>query len=129
VFFLRGIPMMARSRLRPHRRRGEIRCAFGYLDLVPLVHLWTFLYDFAVLPWIYASPMSPSTINLHSRANIQNWSIALRRLVSRGSSSSCSYPGTVAAICDAVRESPRRQQTDHQVDQALGSTARHVFRT
>ena len=57
LFFLRGIPMMAALALRPHRRRGEIRLRFGYLDLVLLFTWWTFLYAFAVLPWIYASPM------------------------------------------------------------------------
>src|SRR5712691_12188269 len=56
VFFLRGIPMMAALALRPHLRRGEIQLRFGYLDLVLLFIWWTYLYAFAVLPWLYASP-------------------------------------------------------------------------
>ncbi len=73
VFFLRGIPMMAALALRPHRRRGEIRLRFGYLDLVLLFTWWTFLYAFAVLPWIYASPMvAQYNYNYNLLANIQN---------------------------------------------------------
>ena len=56
VFFLREIPMMAALVLRPHLRRGEIQLRFGYLDLVLLFIWWTYLYAFAVLPWLYASP-------------------------------------------------------------------------
>ena len=73
LFFLRGIPMMAALALRPHRRRGEIRLRFGYLDLVLLFTWWTFLYVFAVLPWIYASPMvAQYNYNYNLLANIQN---------------------------------------------------------
>ncbi len=73
LFFLRGIPMMAALALRPHRRRGEIRLRFGYLDLVLLFTWWTFLYAFAVLPWIYASPMvAQYNYNYNLLANIQN---------------------------------------------------------
>ena len=73
VFFLRGIPMMAALALRPHLRRGEIQLRFGYLDLVLLFIWWTYLYAFAVLPWLYASPSIEQynyTYNL--LANIQN---------------------------------------------------------
>jgi len=71
---LRGIPMMAALALRPHRRRGEIRLRFGYLDLVLLFTWWTFLYAFAVLPWIYASPMiAQYNYNYNLLANIPEY--------------------------------------------------------
>jgi signal transduction histidine kinase len=73
LFFLRGIPMMAALALRPHRRRGEIQLRFGYLDFVLLFTWWTFLYAFAVLPWIYASPVvAQYNYNYNLLANIQN---------------------------------------------------------
>lgn len=55
LFFLRGTPMIAALTLRPHLRRGEIHLRFGYLDFVLLLIWWTFLYAFAVLPWLYAT--------------------------------------------------------------------------
>jgi signal transduction histidine kinase len=77
LFFLRGIPLMAALALRPHRRRGEIQLRFGYLDFVLLFTWWTFLYAFAVLPWIYASPMvAQYNYNYNLLANIQNMIIA-----------------------------------------------------
>src|SRR5712691_9332545 len=73
VFFLRGIPMMAALALRPHLRRGEIQLRFGYLDLVLLFIWWTYLYAFAVLPWLYASPsVEQYNYNYNLLANIQN---------------------------------------------------------
>jgi len=49
------------------------RLRFGYLDLVLLFTWWTFLYAFAVLPWIYASPMiAQYNYNYNLLANIQN---------------------------------------------------------
>jgi signal transduction histidine kinase len=73
LFFLRGIPMMAALALRPHRRRGEIQLRFGYLDFVLLFTWWTFLYAFAVLPWIYASPVvAQYNYNYNVLANVQN---------------------------------------------------------
>ncbi|HUC53388.1 MAG TPA: HAMP domain-containing sensor histidine kinase [Candidatus Cybelea sp.] len=73
LFFLRGIPLMAALTLQPHRRRGEIQLRFGYLDFVSLFIWWTFLYAFAVLPWIYASPMvAQYNHNYDLLANIQN---------------------------------------------------------
>jgi signal transduction histidine kinase len=73
LFFMRGIPMMAALALRPHRRRGEIQLRFGYLDFVLLFTWWTFLYAFAVLPWIYASPVvAQYNYNYNLLANIQN---------------------------------------------------------
>ncbi|MBS1839704.1 MAG: HAMP domain-containing histidine kinase [Acidobacteria bacterium] len=59
TFFLRGVPMMAALALRPHLKRGELRMRFGYLDFVLLLTWWIFLYAYAVLPWIYASPNLP----------------------------------------------------------------------
>src|SRR6266403_1042072 len=56
LFFLRGIPMMAAIALRPHLKRGEIQLRFGHLDCVLLLILWTFLYTYVVLPWLYATP-------------------------------------------------------------------------
>src|SRR6266403_157440 len=73
VFFLRGIPMMAALALRPHLRRGEMQLRFGYLDLVLLFIWWTYLYAFAVLPWLYASPsVEQYHYNYNLLANIQN---------------------------------------------------------
>ena len=73
LFFLRGIPMMAALALRPHRRHGEIHLRFGYLDFVLLLTWWTFLYAFAVLPWLYASPsIGQYNYNYNLLANIQN---------------------------------------------------------
>ena len=73
VFFLRGIPMMAALALRPHLRRGEIQLRFGYLDLVLLFIWWTYLYAFAVLPWLYAAPsVEQYNYNYNLLANIQN---------------------------------------------------------
>jgi len=73
LFFLRGIPMMAALALRPHRKRGEIQLRFGYLDFVLLLTWWTFLYAFAVLPWLYASPsIGQYNFNYNLLANIQN---------------------------------------------------------
>ena len=73
VFFLRGIPMMAALSLRPHRKRGEIRMRFGYLDFVLLLTWWTFLYVFTALPWMYASPsLEQYTINYNLVTTVQN---------------------------------------------------------
>jgi hypothetical protein len=73
LYFLRGIPMMAALALRPHRRRGEIQIRFGYLDFVLLLTWWTFLYAFAVLPWLYASPMAAQyNYNYNLLTNIQS---------------------------------------------------------
>jgi signal transduction histidine kinase len=73
LFFLRGIPMMAALALRPHRRRGDMELRFGYLDFVLLFTWWTFLYAFAVLPWIYATPMvAQYNYNYNLLANFQN---------------------------------------------------------
>ena len=74
---------MAALALRPHRRRGEIRLRFGYLDLVLLFTWWTFLYAFAVLPWIYATPMvAQYNYNYNLLANFQNM-VIVGGLVSR----------------------------------------------
>ena len=78
LFFLRGIPIMAALALQPHRRRGEIHLRFGYLDFVLLLIWWTFLYVFAVLPWLYAKPALGQynhTFNLLT--NIQNMVIII----------------------------------------------------
>jgi signal transduction histidine kinase len=73
LFFLRGIPLMAAIALRPHRRRGEIQLRFGYLDFVLLFVWWSYLYVFAVLPWMYATPsIGQYNHNYDLLANIQN---------------------------------------------------------
>jgi signal transduction histidine kinase len=73
LFFLRGIPMMAAIALRPHRRRGEIQLRFGYLDFILLFVWWSYLYVFAVLPWMYATPsIAQYNHNYDLLANIQN---------------------------------------------------------
>ena len=76
LFFLRGIPMMGALALRPHKWRGEIQLRFGYLDFVLLFIWWTYLYAFAVLPWLYASPsIEQYNFNYNLLANIQNMMI------------------------------------------------------
>jgi signal transduction histidine kinase len=56
IFFLRGIPLIAALALRPYLRRGELRIGLGYMDFALLLTWWTFLYVYAVLPWMYATP-------------------------------------------------------------------------
>jgi signal transduction histidine kinase len=56
IFFLRGIPLIAALTLRPYLRRGELRIGLGYMDFTLLLTWWTFLYIYAVLPWMYATP-------------------------------------------------------------------------
>ena len=78
TFFLRGIPLMAALALRPHLKRGELRLRFGYLDFVLLLTWWAFLYVYAVLPWIYATP-NPAQYNYAYVivTNIQNTIIVI----------------------------------------------------
>jgi signal transduction histidine kinase len=78
VFFLKGIPIMAALALQPHRKRGEVRLQFGYLNFVLLLTWWTFLYAFVVFPWMYATPSESQynyTYDLVS--NIQNMVIVI----------------------------------------------------
>jgi signal transduction histidine kinase len=78
VFFLRGIPLMAALALQPHRRHGELQLRLGYLDFVSLLAWWTFLYAFAVFPWMYALPSEPQyNFNYDLITNIQNMVIAI----------------------------------------------------
>src|ERR1700730_1857162 len=73
VFFLKGIPMMAALALQPHRKHGATNLRFGYLDFVLLLIWWTFLYAFAVLPWMYATPsLGQYNHNYNVVTNIQN---------------------------------------------------------
>lgn len=73
VFFLRGIPVIAALGLVPHRKRGELRMRYGYLDFAQLLTWWTFLYVFVVLPWMLASRDSAQyNYNFNLLAHIQN---------------------------------------------------------
>jgi signal transduction histidine kinase len=73
MFFLRGIPLMASLALFPHRRGGENRLRFGYLDFVLLLMWWTFFYIFSVLPWMYATPsLGQYNHNYNVVTNFQN---------------------------------------------------------
>jgi len=73
TFFLRGVPMMAALALRPHLKRGELRLRFGYLDFVLLLTWWMFIYAYAVLPWLYASPsLGQYNFAYDITSNIQN---------------------------------------------------------
>ncbi len=73
VYFLRGIPMMAALALRPHRKLQELRLRFSYLDFVLLLVWWTFLYVYAVLPWMYATPsLEQYNFAFNAVTNIQN---------------------------------------------------------
>lgn len=78
VYFLRGIPMMAALALRPHRKLQELRLRFSYLDFVLLLVWWTFLYVYAVLPWMYATPsLEQYNFAFNAVTNIQNTVIVL----------------------------------------------------
>jgi signal transduction histidine kinase len=78
TFFLRGVPMMAALALRPHLKRGELRLRFGYLDFALLLTWWVFLYVYAVLPWMYATPSAGQYhYGIVIVTNIQNTIIVL----------------------------------------------------
>jgi signal transduction histidine kinase len=78
VFFLKGIPIMAALALQPHRKRGEVRLQFGYLNFVLLLTWWTFLYAFVVFPWMYATPSeSQYNYTYDLVTNIQNMVIVI----------------------------------------------------
>jgi signal transduction histidine kinase len=78
LFFLRGIPVMAALALRPHRKTGELRLRFGYLDFALLLTWWTYLYVFIVMPWIYASPSTAQyNFTFNVVTNVQNMVIVI----------------------------------------------------
>ena len=78
IFFLKGIPVMAALALQPHRKRGEVRLQFGYLNFVLLLTWWTFVYAFFVFPWMYAVPSEGQyNYNFDLITNIQNMVIVI----------------------------------------------------
>jgi signal transduction histidine kinase len=78
VFFLKGIPLMAALAMQPHRKRGEVRLQFGYLNFVLLLTWWTFVYAFVVFPWMYATPSEPQyNFNYDVVTNVQNMLIVI----------------------------------------------------
>ncbi len=78
VFFLKGIPIMAALALQPHRKRGEVRLQFGYLNFVLLLTWWTFVYAFVVFPWMYATPSEAQyNYNYDVVSNVQNMVIVI----------------------------------------------------
>jgi signal transduction histidine kinase len=78
IFFLKGIPIMAALALQPHRKRGEVRLQFGYLNFVLLLTWWTFVYAFVVFPWMYAIPSEGQyNYNFDVITNIQNMVIVI----------------------------------------------------
>ena len=78
IFFLKGIPIMAALALQPHRKRGEARLQFGYLNFVLLLTWWTFVYAFVVFPWMYAIPSEGQyNYNFDLITNIQNMIIVI----------------------------------------------------
>jgi len=78
IFFLKGIPIMAALALQPHRKRGEVRLQFGYLNFVLLLTWWTFVYAFFVFPWMYAMPSAGQyNYNFDVITNIQNMVIVI----------------------------------------------------
>src|SRR6266849_5594884 len=78
VFFLKGIPIMAALALQPHRKRGELRLQFGYLNFVLLLTWWTFVYAFVVFPWMYATPSEAQyNYNYDAVSNVQNMVIVI----------------------------------------------------
>ena len=78
IFFLKGIPIMAALALQPHRKRGEVRLQFGYLNFVLLFTWWTFVYAFFVFPWMYAVPSEGQyNYNFDLITNVQNMLIVI----------------------------------------------------
>jgi signal transduction histidine kinase len=78
IFFLKGIPIMAALALQPHRKRGEVRLQFGYLNFVLLLTWWTFVYAFVVFPWMYATPSEAQyNYNYDMISNVQNMVIVI----------------------------------------------------
>src|ERR1700724_3652171 len=78
IFFLKGIPLMAALALQPHRKRGEVRLQFGYLNFVLLLTWWMFVYAFVVFPWMYATPSEPQyNYNYDMVTNVQNMVIVI----------------------------------------------------
>jgi signal transduction histidine kinase len=78
IFFLKGIPIMAALALQPHRKRGEVRLQFGYLNFILLLTWWTFVYAFFVFPWMYAVPSEGQyNYNFDLITNIQNMVIVI----------------------------------------------------
>ena len=78
IFFLKGIPIMAALALQPHRKRGEVRLQFGYLNFILLMTWWTFVYAFFVFPWMYAVPSEGQyNYNFDLITNIQNMVIVI----------------------------------------------------
>src|SRR6202023_4005571 len=78
IFFLKGIPIMAALALQPHRKRGEVRLQFGYLNFVLLLTWWMFVYAFVVFPWMYAMPSEPQyNYNYDMVTNVQNMVIVI----------------------------------------------------
>jgi len=60
------------------RRHGELQLRLGYLDFISLLAWWTFLYAFAVFPWMYALPSEPQyNFNYDLITNIQNMVIVI----------------------------------------------------
>jgi signal transduction histidine kinase len=51
VFFLHTVPMMGALALQPHARKLGASLRYGFLDLLLLAWLWTYLYAFLALPW------------------------------------------------------------------------------
>src|SRR6202162_2365813 len=78
VFFLLGVSLMAALALQPHRKRGEARFQFGYLNFVLLLTWWTFVYAFVVFPWMYAAPSEAQyNYNYDVITNVQNMVIVI----------------------------------------------------
>jgi signal transduction histidine kinase len=78
VFFLKGIPIMAALALQPHRKRGEVKLQFGYLNFVLLLTWWMFVYAFVVFPWMYATPSEGQyNYNFDMVTNVQNMVIVI----------------------------------------------------
>jgi signal transduction histidine kinase len=72
IFFLRGTPLIAALALRPYLKRGELRIGLGYMDFALLLTWWSFVYFYAVLPWLYATPIQAYyDYNYSVLANIQ----------------------------------------------------------
>jgi signal transduction histidine kinase len=69
---------MAALALQPHRKRGEMRLQFGYLNFILLLTWWTFLYAFVVFPWMYATPSETQyNYNYDLLSNVQNMVIVI----------------------------------------------------
>jgi signal transduction histidine kinase len=53
VFFLHTVPLIAALTMQPHKRQGNRKMLYGYVDFSIMLSWWVYLYVFIVIPWQY----------------------------------------------------------------------------